>query len=276
MTYFGFLFMFVILPMGVLMALNYFDRRPLPTDLQNWTPWGAIVTHIVVAVTYTTPWDNYLVATGVWWYDEALVTGYVIGWVPIEEYTFFVVQTVFTGAFLVWLARRVPTASETPLDWGWTRRGQITAGVGVAWVGSVVLLASGWLPGTYLGLQLVWALPPIMLQLFFGVDILWRHRWLVLATLIPATLYLAYADALAIQSGTWTIDPAQSLEFYLGGVLPIEEFLFFMFTNILVVFGITLVLAAESQSRLPHWVKSRLPGLRDTASKKTSHIPVRK
>ena len=52
---------------------------------------------VLIAVAYTTPWDNYLVATNVWWYDESLVTGLKLGWVPIEEYTFFVLQTLMTG-----------------------------------------------------------------------------------------------------------------------------------------------------------------------------------
>ena len=89
-----------------------------------------------------------------------------------------------------------------------------------------------------------------MIQLGFGADILWRYRSLVAVGLIPTTLYLAFADALAIQSGTWTIDPVQSVGWLLGGILPIEEFLFFFLTNLLVVFGVTLVLAEESQARV--------------------------
>ena len=39
----------------------------------------------MIAVVYTTHWDNYLVATRVWWYDPALVSGigvinYVRNW----------------------------------------------------------------------------------------------------------------------------------------------------------------------------------------------------
>jgi hypothetical protein len=35
------------------------------------------------------------------------------------------------------------------------------------------------------------------------------------------------------------------------GVLPIEEIIFFLLTNTLIVFGATLVLAEESQERAP-------------------------
>ena len=70
-------------------------------------------------------------------------------------------------------------------------------------------------------------------------------------TLAPMSIYLGAADAVAIHAGTWTIDPAQSLEIYLGGVLPLEEFIFFLVTNTLVAFGMTLVLARDSQARTP-------------------------
>ena len=66
---------------------------------------------------------------------------------------------------------------------------------------------------------------------------------------MPTTLYLATADALAILSGTWTISPSHTTGILLGGVLPLEEFLFFFITNVLVVFGMTLVLARASHAR---------------------------
>ena len=202
-----------------------------------------------MALVYTTPWDNYLVATRVWWYDPQLVTGLVIGWVPIEEYTFFILQPLLAGLWLLLLARRLPVG---PVSGSGPRhlRPISTALAGLVWLGMVAILVAGWQPGTYLALELGWALPPIMLQLAFGADILWRHRRLILLTWLPATFYLSAADAIAIGAGTWTIDPAQSLNIYLGGVLPIEEFIFFGLTNALLTFGMVLVLARQSQVRL--------------------------
>jgi lycopene cyclase domain-containing protein len=59
-----------------------------------------------IAVVYTTPWDNYLVATGVWYYDPRLVLNVTLGYVPIEEYAFFILQTFLTGLFVLWLWTR--------------------------------------------------------------------------------------------------------------------------------------------------------------------------
>ena len=256
MSYFAFLVIFIGLPTAVLVWLTWRDGqrgRYLPDRLAVYSPWIVLLAHILIALIYTTPWDNYLVATGVWWYDPALVTGITWGWVPIEEYTFFVVQPIFTGLWLLYWARhRMPRLLE-PADSDPLRASMwvISLEVGFSlWVGALGVLYIGWSSGTYLALQLVWAIPPILLQLAFGADILWHYRRLILPVLIPTTLYLAAADAFAIQSGIWTIDPAQSLGWLLVEVLPFEEFLFFLLTNTLLIFGMTLVLAQESQQRL--------------------------
>lgn len=260
MTYFGFLFIFLGIPIALLSWLTYRDRqqqRTLPAALRNWQPGVALLAHILVALLYTTPWDNYLVATGVWWYDPALVTGIVIGWVPIEEYTFFIVQPIMAGLLLLWLARRLPLPHTPPANRPGLRRVALAAG-GLLWLGSAGLLASGWPPGTYLGLILIWALPPIMLQLIFGADILWRYRRAVLPAVLLPTLYLSAADVLAISGGTWTISPEKSLNLLIGGILPIEELLFFLLTNTLITFGMTLALKVKSVERIPSKLRQRL------------------
>jgi lycopene cyclase domain-containing protein len=153
---------------------------------------------------------------------------------------------VATGLLLFALARRLPARGPgtRPHLRIWS-----AAGVSGAWLASLWLLASGWQPGTYLGLELAWALPPIALQLALGADTLWRYRRRVLTALAAATLYLCAADALAIGAGVWTIDPRQSLHWLIGGVLPVEEFTFFLLTNTLVIFGLTLSLAPETRER---------------------------
>lgn len=259
MTYFGFLAIFLGIPLVILSWLLFRDNRQnrqIAPALQNWPPALALATHVVVALVYTTPWDNYLVANRVWWYDPNLVTGIVFGWVPIEEYTFFVLQPIFTGLWIFYLARRLTPPPALKSGYLFARQ-LLVALAGLVWLVMAYILIVEWLPGTYLALELVWALPPIMLQLGFGADILWRHRRLVLLGLVPTTLYLSAADALAITSGTWTINPTLSLEIYLGGILPIEEFVFFALTNIMVTFGIVLVMARESQARFEALLKKR-------------------
>lgn len=252
MTYFAFLLQFIGLPILILLAVTWWDRRrgiKRAARLSYWPAIRGILLLIVIAVLYTTPWDNYLVATKVWWYDPDLVTGLTLGWVPIEEYTFFVVQPILGGLWLWFLARHLPLPkTEAPLQN--SLRWLLPLTCLVIWLTAVAILILGWQPGTYLALELSWALIPIIIQLAFGADILWRYRRIVFLSLAPLTLYLSTADALAINFGTWTINPAQSLNILIGGILPIEEFLFFLLTNILITFGLVLLWAAESHQRL--------------------------
>ena len=252
MTYFGFLLRFLVLPIVLLSVLTYLDlrrKRALPASLRFLSPRLVITTLAVVAVTYTTPWDNYLVATGVWWYDPALVTGITVGWVPIEEYTFFMLQPIMTGLWLLFLARRVHVDAPFKAQNG-IRVASATV-IGLFWFASILLLLSGWKPGNYLSLELAWALPPIALQLVFGADILWHYRRIIIPAIVSATLYLCGIDALAIDGGTWTIKPELTTGILLGRVLPVEEVLFFLLTNTLLVFGLVLGLAKVSLYRLP-------------------------
>ncbi len=269
MTYFGFLALFVGTPIAILTFLNWRDARngvTAPPALTSWPARTVIIGLIIVAVTYTTPWDNYLVWSRVWWYDPALVTGWVLGYVPIEEYTFFVVQTIMTGMWTYWLMKRLPHEDLADAQTSWRVRMGATLVVGVVWVLSAIALVlsyvnPSWEMWRYFGLEMTWALPPIMLQLIVGADLLWRHRRVVGIALLSTTVYLSAADTLAIASGTWTINPAQSLPVLVGGVLPIEELIFFFLTNTLVVFGLTLDMENESEKRIPpilrNWLHAR-------------------
>jgi lycopene cyclase domain-containing protein len=252
MTYFGFLTGFVVLPYVLLLAWYLFDSR-VRQSYSHANPIMMLGYSFLIlpslALLYTTPWDNYLVATGVWWYDPALVSGIILGWVPLEEYLFFVLQPMLGGVLLVLvLGRKIFENERKPLIKGIRRRA--LAAAGAIWLGALAVLLSNYPPGTYLGLELIWALPVIILQLAFGGDILWKHGRRLALVIAGLTLYLSLADSIAIQSGVWTIDPGQSLGVLLGGVLPVEEFVFFLLTNIMVGFGFVLIWSPESHARL--------------------------
>jgi lycopene cyclase domain-containing protein len=191
----------------------------------------------LIAVSYTTPWDNYLVANKIWWYgpDRVLAT---IGHVPIEEYLFFILQPLFTGLFLYQYLGRwgtTPRYSSPAAAW----MGFIVF-VGLTALGAIFVTAAG-SSATYLGLILIWA-PPIMAGMWlYDGETLWAYRkTLTVATAIP-TLYLWVADTVAIRSGIWTISTEYTVGITPFG-LPIEEASFFLFTNLLVVKGILLLL----------------------------------
>ena len=89
MTYSDFLAAFVLFPMLALGAFLIWEKRKdksIASHHNDSKIATAIAIHMILALLYTTPWDNYLVATGVWFYNPGLVSGIVLGYVPIEEY----------------------------------------------------------------------------------------------------------------------------------------------------------------------------------------------
>jgi lycopene cyclase domain-containing protein len=117
----------------------------------------------------------------------------------------------------------------------------------------MVLLLVGPSQARYLSLELAWALPPLMLQLGFGADLL-AARWRsALAALIVATGYLILADMWAISQGIWMISPSQTLGLNPLPTLVLEELVFFLLTNALVIGGLTLLDEPVARDRLRRW-----------------------
>src|SRR5689334_16405206 len=263
MTYFGFLIRFVIPPILVLLALTFGDKHKQAHNFRNGQAvWIGIGIHVLLAVLYTTPWDNYLVATGVWYYNPKLVTGLVIGYVPIEEYTFFVLETILSGLWWSFLARRItklPRFDFASAPLRATIENEFKANklliclstcvLALLWLIFTYLFFFGEAKWTYLSIILFWALPPIFIQLLFGADILARYRKLAFwGILVPAT-YLSLIDSVALQATTWSISANQTTGVLFFEILPLEEVVFFFVTNMLITFGMTLLLANVSQER---------------------------
>ncbi|HSL28621.1 MAG TPA: lycopene cyclase domain-containing protein [Anaerolineales bacterium] len=269
MTYFGFLLRFLVIPILVFLAIAYWDdkRNKQISGFRNGRAvWAAIGIHILLAVIYTTPWDNYLVATGVWYYNPELVTGIVLGYVPIEEYTFFVLETILSGLWWWFLARRLPPPpTKFKPDRSFVYLS--TCILFLVWLLFSYLLFFGDESWTYLSIILFWALPPIMIQFLFGADVLWHHRKLVFWSIFGPGLYLSVMDIVALSDTTWSISPSQTTGILFFGILPLEEVLFFFITNVMITFGMTLLLTKVSQERFAEfkqlvksWRAPRMPG----------------
>ena len=199
--------------------------------------YAGMILLVAIAVIYTTPWDNYLVATSVWSYGADRVIG-TLGYVPIEEYLFFILQTILVC--LWYFAITDPTARvETDLSrLGLQRRYGVLARLVIAFAGGVMIFSSTAL--TYLGLILVWALPVLALQWYFGAAIFSQRRKDWYWTIVPPTVFLWIADGVALRQGIWNITEATTTGLAPFG-LPVEEALFFLLTTIMVAQGIMLI-----------------------------------
>lgn len=238
MSYFAFHLIFILPPILIFLWLQ---QRPL-AGIGGLRAQLGIPLLALVAFIYTTPWDNYLVWREIWGYGRDRVVG-TIGYVPIEEYLFFILQCVLTGLWLYWLlgAKPQPNPSESPRGLRWVL---LILGVLISATGFVMLRSPSTL---YLGLVLAWAVPVLTLQWVIGVPVLWNMRrvWL-LSTVIP-TVYLWIADRVAIGNGIWHISETYTTGLQLFG-LPIEEATFFLVTNLLITQGLILFLLLK----VPH------------------------
>ena len=232
MTYAQFHLVFILPPILLLGLAVWRRQRTRGAGADGLGYIGLIA---LVAFVYTIPWDNYLVYREVWSYGADRVLG-TIGYVPIEEYAFFILQPILTGLwYLLVRARLGHVAAPEAERPKWT--GVATWGV-ITLVGAVLCVAGG--HGLYLGLILAWAGPVLAAMWWIAGEALWANRRALAWAIGVPTLWLWVADTLAIRWGIWTITDATRTGIEPFG-LPIEEAVFFLLTNVLVAQGLLLL-----------------------------------
>ncbi|ATB45339.1 lycopene cyclase domain-containing protein [Corallococcus macrosporus] len=123
MTYARFLGLFVVVPI-LFLAWRY--RRTFTA--RSLAPMGLL---LIVVYAATSPWDNLAVKWGLWGFDPELIWGIKLGYLPLEEYLFFGLQTLLVG---LWararlaraLAKDTRTSKAVP-DASASRDGALTA-----------------------------------------------------------------------------------------------------------------------------------------------------
>jgi len=195
---------------------------------------------ISIAVVSTIPWDSYLIRQKIWTYPPSVIIGPTLFEIPAEEVFFFVIQTydtsllylllnkpIFQPSYLVSQARK---ASEIHVAGQALFGVCVLVGWGLAWRGG---------EGTYLGLIIAWAGTFALLLWTLSSQFLVNLPYTsTLAPILTPTLYLWVVDTLALKRGTWTIESGTKLGIFLWDGLEIEEAIFFLATNTLIVFGL--------------------------------------
>ena len=218
--------------------LTYF-YRPFLTRIDLYKL-GFLIT---IAVFSTIPWDSYLIRRKVWTYPPSVIIGPTLFSIPAEEVFFFVIQTYNTTFFYLFLSKPVfyssylvsPSVRNAPVEFLRNATQALLAlcvvtGFGLIWNGG---------EGTYLGLILAWAGPFALLLWTLSSQLLVDLPYT--STLVPIalpTLYLWIVDTIALRRGTWTIESGTKLGVHLWDGLEIEEAIFFLATNTMIVFGL--------------------------------------
>ncbi|EXJ64412.1 hypothetical protein A1O7_00748 [Cladophialophora yegresii CBS 114405] len=202
----------------------------------------------IVAVSYTIPWDSYLIRNRIWTYPQDVIIGPTLLDIPAEEVFFFHIQTYITTCLQILLNKSVLVATylhneadpRDPVGRSLLlgkRAGQLILALLAL---GPILLRDGPKEGQYLRLILAWACPVMYMLWTFGYQLLltlpWTKTWLPIAA---PTLYLWVVDTLALQKGTWSIELGTKLGIHVWPHLEIEEAVFFLLTNTLIVWGST-------------------------------------
>ncbi|HWE61374.1 MAG TPA: lycopene cyclase domain-containing protein [Chloroflexota bacterium] len=101
---------------------------------------------------------------------------------------------------------------------------------------------------TYLVFELAWALPVIALHWALDRRRLWARRRVIALACGAATVYLTLADAVALHAGIWALHADRILGIRIGTV-PIEESIFFLVTNLMVVQSLIVLQPREARAR---------------------------
>jgi lycopene cyclase domain-containing protein len=207
----------------------------------------AVLWVLLAVMVFTAPWDNLAARWGIWGFPREKYT-LRIGYLPVEEYAFFLLQSLNVILAIRGLLFYFPawiTGDETePSD------------------ATVILLVASIFPLLVAGVQLRrwrvhagpavnyllhlgWFLPVIYLQWVLAAPLFLSHAGLLALVTGGFGIYYTLADLVAVRGGTWHFDPKQITGAKLMGILPWEEVGFFFLTSLLVAQSYLLLLPAN-------------------------------
>ena len=240
MTYLRFQFIFNVPLLAFLVGINWSE----PWWEGETLAFGLVLLAVMV---FTTPWDNLAAKWGIWGFPRDKYS-LRIGYLPVEEYAFFLLQSanvMLTVRALFHFFPQWMTGQETGLG-----RGTLIclAASVIPW--ALVVVQLRWLrrkagPCVNYAIHLAWFLPVIYVQWILGLYLFLGHAGLLALVTAAFGVYYTLADLVAVRAGTWFFDETQITGVKLGGVLPWEEIAFFFLTSLLVAQSYLLLLPSD-------------------------------
>lgn len=237
MTYLRFHLIFNLPLLILLAALS----GPLPWTTEEVEALGWVLLAVMI---FTTPWDNLAAKWGIWGFPREKYS-LRLGYLPMEEYAFFLLQSVNVMLAVRALFRFFP-------DWQTGQETEIGMGALICLAASVIpwLLVAVQLrrlrqkagPRVNYAIHLAWFLPVIYAQWVLASPLFWGHAGLLALVTAAFGVYYTLADLAAVRAGTWFFDEKQITGGKLGGILPWEEIAFFFLTSLLVAQSYLLLL----------------------------------
>nr|AAO46893.1 lycopene cyclase / phytoene synthase [Blakeslea trispora] len=203
---------------------------------------------MLMAASTASIWDNYIVYHRAWWYCPTCVVA-VIGYVPLEEYMFFIIMTLMTVAFSNFVMRwHLHTFFIRPnTSWKQTllvRLVPVSALLAITYHAWHLTLPN---KSSFYGSCILWYACPVLAILWLGAgEYILRRPVAVLLSIVIPSVYLCWADIVAISAGTWHISLRTSTGKMVVPDLPVEECLFFTLINTVLVFATCAIDRAQA------------------------------
>ena len=215
-----------------------------PWAVEEAAAFGWVMLAVIV---FTSPWDNFAAKWGIWGFPRAKYS-LRLGYLPLEEYVFFLLQganvmlavRAFFHFFPDWLTGREVALGPITL---------ILLGASlIPW--ALVALQLRWLrrkcgPRVNYAVHLAWFLPFLYFQWVMAPQVFGDHLALLALITVLFGVYYTVADFCAVRAGTWYFDDKQITGVKLAGLLPWEEIAFFFITTLLVAQSYLLLLPGE-------------------------------
>jgi putative membrane protein len=240
MTYLRFHLIFN-LPLLILLAAL---TGPVPWTTEEARAFGLVLLAVMI---FTAPWDNLAAKWGIWGFPREKYS-LRLGYLPVEEYAFFLLQSANVMLAVRALFRFFP-------DWQTGQGIVIGKWTLVCLVASVipwafVAIQLRWLrrragPSVNYAIHLAWFLPVIYAQWILAPLLFGGHAGLLALVTVAFCVYYTLADLAAVRAGTWFFDEHQITGVKLGGILPWEEITFFFLTSLLVAQSYLLLLPGD-------------------------------
>ncbi|MEZ5405062.1 MAG: lycopene cyclase domain-containing protein [Verrucomicrobiia bacterium] len=202
----------------------------------NWHDSVVTIGLCLIVLIFTTPWDNWAVKRNLWNFPKEKIL-FRIFYCPVEEYLFFLTQTV-QACLLTDIFRSYFFNKNISLP---APNFRLASALALVWVVFFFLSKkiSRPLSLTYLWHLLFWMLPVVFFQWTLGG--FWIQQFpLVISTTLSLGTSLWIFDLVAVHQKIWFFDERQTLNLKLFRLLPLEEMLFFYLTTLMVVQGFLL------------------------------------
>lgn len=240
MTYLRFHLIFN-LPLLILLAAL---TGPVPWTVEEGAAFGLVLLAVMI---FTTPWDNLAAKWGIWGFPREKYS-VRLGYLPVEEYAFFLLQSANVMLAVRALFRFFP-------DWQTGRETEIGKWTLICLAASVIpwIFVAAQLyrlrrkagPCVNYAIHLAWFLPVIYAQWILAPPLFLGHVGLLALVTAAFGVYYTLADLAAVRAGTWFFDEKQITGVKLGGILPWEEIAFFFLTSLLVAQSYLLLLPSD-------------------------------